>query len=137
MKKTLLSMLLAGSLGVFSVSASAIVMQDFQVQEGSVPGVGTSNLFTADKITGGYNEQFSVTAPGEFATAAYWSAGQYYANDGTQNVAGIPGQDVYLGSAGSVGYNMYALEVRLSSPVAMDRYECISTPIRILSSALD
>lgn len=109
MKKTLLSMLLAGSLGVFSVSASAIVMQDFQVQEGSVPGVRTSNLFTADKITGGYNEQFSVTAPGEFATAAYWSAGQYYANDGTQNVAGIPGQDVYLGSAGSVGYNMYAL----------------------------
>lgn len=107
MKKTLLSMAIAASFGLASASASAIVLADFQIQEGSVPGT-PDNLITADKITGGYSEIFTVTGPNTFVTNAYWDAGQFFSNDGTHNVASTA--DVYLGAPNIFGgYSMYGL----------------------------
>ena len=53
MKKTLLSLAMAASIGLVSTSAlAATVLLDFTVAEGSVPGAA-ANSFVADKMNGG------------------------------------------------------------------------------------
>lgn len=102
MKKTLVSMAIAASFGLASASASALVLNDFQVSEGSVPG-SIVNTFWADKITGNYAEVITFTGAGTFDVSLKWQAGQFVANDGVDPVT------TQLGSFGTGGYGIYAL----------------------------
>lgn len=102
MKKTLLSLALAGLASV-SIPASAIgTFNKFTVDESSVPGA-SANTFVADKINGAYNEVLTVNADLTFDTVAYADWGQYFKNDGSSLVGS------QLNSFGVSGYGMYAL----------------------------
>jgi len=88
---------MALGLGVASLPASAVVLQDFTVDESSVEGNG--GTFEADKINGAYSEVVTFGA-GTFNTVAYGTFSSYLSNDGTVDVAPIE-----LNST----YGMYAL----------------------------
>lgn len=66
------------------VPAHADVFQDFTVTY-------NSNTVTADKITGGYTEIFTVTGPTTFATSAYATLNSFYANEGKDFVPNFSG----------------------------------------------
>lgn len=67
-----------------AVPAHAEVFQDFTVTyEGKT--------VTADKITGGYTEIFTVTSPTTFATSAYATLNSFYQNEGTVFVPNFSG----------------------------------------------
>ena len=91
-----------------SAGATAAVFPNFQVTETSVPGT-VANTFTADKITGNYVEVITFTpatpaaTSGTFDFSIKWNAGQFVANDGTNNVI------TQLGSFGAGGYGLYGL----------------------------
>jgi hypothetical protein len=61
---------------LFAGSASAAVFNPF----GVVTGYGQS--FTADKITGNYNEVITFNADKTFNVSLYWDAGQFVGNGG-------------------------------------------------------
>ncbi|WP_417067990.1 flocculation-associated PEP-CTERM protein PepA [Niveibacterium terrae] len=83
MKTKIIKTLSAGALFMASAAGfAAPVLPDFVVTPGSVPGVTDTAPFTADKITGNYNEAFTVTGANTFITKAYWDAGQFVKNDG-------------------------------------------------------
>ena len=79
MKKTLLSLAMAATLGVITTSVSAF--PTFQVTESVVPGA-VANTFTADRITGVYKEitvstggtGFSSSAIGDFTAYLLFGA---------------------------------------------------------------
>jgi len=103
LNKTLLAAALTTGLVVSGSNAMAAnIFPDFNVQEGVVPGGTGSNLFTADKITGNYNEIVTFGA-GTFDVSLKWNAGQYVADDGANSLT------TQLGSFGAAGYGMYAL----------------------------
>jgi hypothetical protein len=79
-------------LSVTSVPAGAVVLNDFQVDESSVEGLG--GTFTADKINGSYSEVVSFGA-GTFDSVAFGDFGQYLSNDGTVTVAPIELNNTY------------------------------------------
>ncbi len=102
MKKALLPLAVAAAL--FAGSASAEFL-DFNVNPNSLGGAPLQNLinglsdpvlpsvstFTADKITGNYDE-FATFTPtsasgGLFSTSIKWQAGQFVANDGSTPLA--------------------------------------------------
>lgn len=60
----------------FAVPAHAEVFQDFTVTYGG-------STVTADKITGGYSEIFTVTSATTFATSAYATLNSFYSNEGS------------------------------------------------------
>jgi hypothetical protein len=102
-KKTLIVAALSAAMGVTSTSAMAVFL-DFQVTEGnaaSTPGADP-NIFTADKITGGYVERITFGA-GTFDASLRVNFGQYFANDGATNLI------TQLNSFGADGYGLYAL----------------------------
>lgn len=102
MKKTLLSIALATSI---SPAFSATVLNDFQIQEGSVPGA-SNNLIDADKLAGFYSEVFSVVAGGsglEFSSNAYADFSAIVKNDGGSGTLN------QLGNFFGQQYQMYAL----------------------------
>ena len=104
MKKTLLSLAIAASIGLAGTSAiAAPVLLDFTVAEGSVPGALT-NSFVADKMNGGYNEMLTINADLSFDTVAYANFGQYYKNDGANLVS--PTQ---VNGLGASNYGIYAI----------------------------
>lgn len=77
MNKKLIKTLAAGALLAASAAGFASpVLNDFKVDPGTAP------VFTADKLTGNYNEGFTVTGANTFVTKAYWDAGQFVKNDG-------------------------------------------------------
>jgi len=77
MKKKLIKTLAAGALLAASAAGFASpVLEDYSVNPGTAP------VFTADKLTGNYNEGFTVTGANTFVTKAYWDAGQFVKNDG-------------------------------------------------------
>ena len=92
----------AAAMALVAGQASATTFLDFQVQEGSVPGA-SSNLFTADKLNGGYVETVTLTSPTTFTAQAYANFGQYFKNDGTTLVSS------QLNGFGTGGYGMYAI----------------------------
>ena len=89
MKKSLIALAMAGTLGLASASAFAIPMLDFTVDETSATPqvqlgnttVGDSSL-QADELNGTYVELFSVTGANTFQTSAYWQATSFSRNDG-------------------------------------------------------
>lgn len=104
MKKTLLSLAMATSLGLVSASASAVgIFNEFTVAEGSVPGA-IDNTFVADKINGGYSETLTVNPDGSFDTVGYADWGSFFKNDGGTLVS--PTQ---LNGLGSNNYAMYTI----------------------------
>lgn len=99
------------AIGAMGRTASAAdVLPDFVVNPDSIPGTSGLSVFTADKITGNYNEVLTVTSfnlatgAGTFQTVAYWDAGQFVANDGTQIVIGTG-----LDAGEPNGYAIYGL----------------------------
>jgi PEP-CTERM motif len=75
--------LLAMGLSISTASA-AEVLPDFTIDINALSTViNVPTLLVADKFTGNYNEVLTVTAPGQFATEAYWDAGQVVHDDGT------------------------------------------------------
>jgi hypothetical protein len=102
MKKTMLSLAVAASLGLVSASASAVgIFNEFTVDESSVPGAATYS-FEADKLNGGYSEVLTVNNDLTFDTVGYADWGQYFKNDGSNLVAS------QLNNIGAAGYSMYA-----------------------------
>jgi len=95
MKKTLVSMAIAAALGLGG-AAQAAEYQDFIIDES--PYGGPADL-TADKMNGGYSERITFTN-GNFVTHAYADFGQYFANEGVDEV---------LTSVINSGYDLYAL----------------------------
>lgn len=79
-------------LSVASVPVGAVSLNDFQVDESSVEGLG--GTFTADKINGSYSEVVSFGA-GTFDSVAFGDFGQYLSNDGTVNVTPIELNNTY------------------------------------------
>lgn len=108
-KKTAMNLGLAAMLGMASgASFAALVLPDFTVDPSST-GVSIKPVFTADKITGNYVEQYTGTptslTTGFFAASGYWNAGQFVKNDGTTVINGG-------GAAGSglgADYGMYGI----------------------------
>jgi PEP-CTERM motif-containing protein len=99
------------AIGAMGRTASAAdVLPDFVVNPDAIPGTTGLAIFTADKITGNYNEVLTVTSfnaatgAGTFTTVAYWDAGQFVANDGTQIVIGTG-----LDAGEPNGYALYGL----------------------------
>lgn len=73
---------------------------DFTVNENGVPVVPAAfqpllSTFVADKISGQYNEVFTVTGPGTFATAAYTTLGIFSKNEGANAIQGNALNTVY------------------------------------------
>lgn len=95
------SILLASVLTLSAGLASAQSFPDFQVTEGPVAGA-LPNTFTADKITGNYDEVISFS-DSAFQVSLLWNAGQFVANNGGTPVAS------QLGAATPNQYGMYAL----------------------------
>jgi hypothetical protein len=110
MKKTLLSLAMAASLGLVSASASAVgIYNEFTVDETSVPGTslnGTEfgSVFEADYITGLYNEILTINADFSFDTIAYAEFSGFGKNDGTELLSSLLNAGVL-----ELGYNMYAV----------------------------
>ena len=95
------SILLASALTFSAGLASAQSFPDFQVTESSVPGA-VARTFTADKITGNYDEVITFS-DNTFQVSLLWNAGQFVANNGGTPVAS------QLGGASPNQYGMYAL----------------------------
>lgn len=81
------------------LSTNAMAFEMFQIQEDSVAGAVT-NLITADRITGGYEEVVTFGA-GVFDVSILWTAGQYF-DGGTSQTAQV-------GGLGANNYDMYGL----------------------------
>lgn len=84
------------SAALLAGSASAAIFNPFTV---SAPGGYT---FTADKISGNYNEYIAVNADNTFSLSLYWDAGQFVTNGG---------QTAYNSSVTGLGhdYGLYVL----------------------------
>lgn len=104
MKKTLLSLALAASLGSFGTAAFAVTFPDFQVDP-NYDG-NDANAITADKMTGNYVEAIVFTptsaTTGTFDVKLRWVGGQFVADDGTNPLTGIT-------SGLNSTYQLYAL----------------------------
>ena len=93
MKKTMLSLAVAASLGLVSASASAVVFNDFMVDPNYDGNI--ANAFTADKMTGNYAEAIIfdegavLDGNGTFQVNLRWVGGQFVANDGTTALLGL------------------------------------------------
>lgn len=95
------SILLASALAFSAGLASAQSFPDFQVTESSVAGA-LANTFTADKITGNYDEVITF-ADSTFQVSLLWNAGQFVGNNGGTPIAS------QLGGVSANQYGMYAL----------------------------
>ena len=86
-KKTIVAASIA-AVSMFGATASAATFNDFEVNP-----TGSFKNFTADKITGNYNEVATFNPNGTFNVSLYWQAGQFVANDGANplrnNVTGL------------------------------------------------
>nr|WP_246294727.1 flocculation-associated PEP-CTERM protein PepA [Schlegelella koreensis] len=103
MKKFLLSAAAAALTAAIAPAASAaVVLPDFTVNEGSVPGAA-ANTFTADKLNGGYFEVLTINPGNTFDTSGYANFGAFFRNDGTTNVP-----QTQLNGFGAGGYGLYA-----------------------------
>jgi hypothetical protein len=101
------------AIGAMGRTASAAdVLPDFTVNPDGIPGTTGYSSFSADKITGNYNEVLSVltfnpvTGAGTFSTVAYWDAGQFVTNDGQTPVVGT---GLNSGESPALGYSIYGL----------------------------
>lgn len=109
-KLNLIQASMIAAMTVASAGASAVVFNDFEVTETSVPGT-VANIFTADKITGNYVEVITFSPDsvgatfGTFDFSIKWNAGQFVANDGVTPVATQLGQ---TGSLITQQYGLYA-----------------------------
>jgi hypothetical protein len=108
MKKTMLSLAVAASLGFVSLQALALQAStdagDITIQESGINGA-VSNEIVADQLAGVYDEIFTATGANTFNTVAYFNAGNW-ANDG----AAVGSQLNYmLGGVDANGYKLYAL----------------------------
>lgn len=74
----------------FTASAELI---DITVDEGYATQSASSNLVTLDKLNGGYVEQISFDAAGNFATSAFVSFGLFY--DGSNTVKNVGLNNTY------------------------------------------
>ena len=106
--KSLVAIMLSACLGAAATSALAAPFNEFTVSENTVPGA-IANSFTADKITGNYNESitFIPSSPtsGSFNVSLVWQAGQFLDNCNTAcTLAGSQ-----LGSVTPNQYGLYAL----------------------------
>lgn len=116
MKKTLLSLAIAATLGLASASASAEFL-DFQIQESAASGVVApghpatpDSLITVDKLNGGYTEFLQPTSATTFSAAAVGNIGQYFSNEGTQLVTSYLNNNENLGNLNILGgYKLYAV----------------------------
>lgn len=118
MKKTFMSLAVTALLGLSGVAANAAaVYPDFTVNEGSVTGA-VPNVFTADKMNGGYTEVITLEAGAGplglvFSSAAYVDFGSFFKNDGNSAVVS------QINNLGSNGYGLYGIfysEGVVSSP---------------------
>jgi hypothetical protein len=107
MKKALVKTVSAVALALGTSVATAAVppLQDFTVNEASVPGTAVGTLpFSADKINGSYAEVITIAADSTFDTVAYANWTSYLTNDGQTALNTQLGAGVL-----DFGYNMYAL----------------------------
>lgn len=97
--KSLLAVAVAGAIGLCSTGASASPLYpDFIVDPSTY---SNASNFTADKITGNYQETITLNTDGTFSASILWNAGQFVPD------AGSP----YSANASGLGadYGIYAL----------------------------
>jgi hypothetical protein len=92
---------LACGLAAAAGNAAAQSFPDFVVDEGAVSGANPAT-FTADKVTGNYNEVISFSG-NTFQAALVWDAGQFVAGDGKTPV------NSQLGLLTSNQYRLYGV----------------------------
>lgn len=116
MKKTMLTLAVAASLGLVAAPVQALVAstdaRDITIQEGAITGA-LNNVIVADQLSGQYNEIFTNTGGNTFNTLAVFNAGGWFITEGATTAAvgsqlnfpesGISGVGV------GVGYGLYAL----------------------------
>lgn len=102
--KHVTSVLFGAALSVAAIGSVSAAEQflDFQVDEGSVAGAA-ANVFTADKLNGGFTEFVTFTGVNSFEAHAYANMGQFFANEGGTLIGS------QLNNFGASGYGMYAL----------------------------
>lgn len=108
MKKTLISLAVAG-LAAVSLPASAIgVFQEFTIDETVVAGANVFSLanpaLVADKLNGSYTEALTVTGANTFSAQAFGYFTSYLADDGTTSVQSLLNNIETIG-----GYKIYAV----------------------------
>lgn len=109
MKKTLVSLAIAG---LASVSFSAFALptfNEFTVNETVVPGTDVvpglaDPAIVADKLNGFYTEYLTVTGPGTFSAQAFGNFTTFLTSDGTVAVDSLLNNNNLIG-----GYNIYAV----------------------------
>lgn len=116
MKKTLLSLGIAALLGFAGVAQAANVFLEFTVDEGAVTGAAP-NVFTADKLNGGYTEFLAPTSATTFAASAVGNIGQYFKNEGTTLVS------TQLNGFGTSGYGIYAIFTATGNIVGPNQFQ--------------
>jgi hypothetical protein len=103
MKALIKQTMIAGAVAVAMLGAGAANAAVFNPFKVVAPGAGTStHAFTADKITGNYNETVTFSKNGTFNVSLFWDAGQFVGNSG---------QTAYNAKATGLGsvYGIYAL----------------------------
>jgi hypothetical protein len=86
---------------------SAVVFQDFMVNESAVPGTTLGTTITADQLTGGYTAYLNrPAAPAIFSMQGHASFGQYSSGEGSTLVNSFLNASLAIAPQ---GYNMYAL----------------------------
>jgi len=103
MKALIKQTMIAGAVAVAMLGAGAANAAVFNPFTVVAPGTGsTTRTFTADKITGNYNETVSFANNGTFSVQLFWDAGQFVGNSG---------QTAYNSKTTGLGsiYGLYAL----------------------------
>ena len=115
MKKTFMPLAMTAMLSLSSMSASAEFL-DFKVNEGVVTGAA-ANIFTADKLNGGYSEFLAPTSATTFAASAVGQIGQYYSDEGTNVVLS------QLNGFGASGYKVYAIFTATGNIIGLNQFQ--------------
>ena len=105
MKRALLSLAVAATLGAVALPASAAFL-DFKIDETVIPGSAATGVnITVDSLTGKYSELLGFTGPGTFSASAVGFFSGYTANEATT----FPFTNLTLGvGAPGAAYRMYA-----------------------------
>jgi len=105
------------------VASAATIVPDFTIDQSGVSNCAQfaavaavapafSCTLTADIMVGNYAEVFRVTAPGTFATVAYWNLTSFVVDSETLSPSPVPNVfplGVENGPAGIDGYKLYAI----------------------------
>jgi len=99
-KQGVLAAVFAGAVVVSGTASALPLYKEFTVNPGNLGVAGLNSPFDADKMVGGYAEKITFTSATDFAVSLKVNIGQFFINDGADEVT--------FTGAGST-YQLYAL----------------------------